>query len=62
MDEVDISEEREYIARENSLRAVRLAAERFDPGVAGECAYCGQYFTRVVNSACARCRDERNIN
>lgn len=58
MDELDLAEEREYIARQDALRAIQNAAEKFDPGISGECDTCGEYFGRIVNGLCARCRDK----
>lgn len=26
-------------------------------GAPGECEYCGEYFERLINNACGRCRD-----
>lgn len=41
----------------------RLAAapKELEPGVPGECEWCGEYFTRIVRGACGRCRDERKL-
>lgn len=30
-------------------------------GSAGECEYCGEQSPRLINSACARCRDQYRL-
>ena len=37
-----------------------IAAARGDiqPGVQGECDLCGEWHSRLVNSACPQCRDK----
>jgi RNA polymerase-binding transcription factor DksA len=43
---------------EASVRAIRNAASKIPAGEPGECEYCGEYFIRLVNGACGRCRDK----
>ena len=46
---------------EASVRAIRNAASRIPAGEPGECDRCGEYFTRLVNGACGRCRDKLKL-
>lgn len=32
-----------------------------DPGVAGECDYCGEMSPRLIKMVCARCRDKYHL-
>ena len=58
-DEVDFANQRieEYLQR-------RIAAARADipVGVEGECDMCGEWSGRLVNGACAPCRDKYNLD
>lgn len=54
MDDIDIAQEREQIARD---AAIAQAARQLPAGEPGECDYCGTHSPRLVHSACARCRD-----
>ena len=40
---------------------IRKKSERMEKGYAGECEYCGYEFSRLVNGACGRCRDEYKL-
>ena len=55
-DELDISSERETIARESAIRA---AARPLDPGLPGVCEDCDTNSPRLVFGLCAPCRDVR---
>lgn len=57
MDEVDLSNERAQNHEEAAIAAARAKAADIPNGVAGECSYCGEYFVRLVNGVCGRCRD-----
>lgn len=59
MDEADISVKNEEFYLEESLRKVRNT--EIPKGTKGECQYCGEYFERIVNGACARCRDKYKL-
>ena len=59
MDEADISVKNEEFYLEESLRKVRNM--KIPKGTKGECQYCGEYFERIVNDACARCRDKYKL-
>lgn len=57
-DEVDRAQDLERMSNEDALRAARKKAQSMPTGEPGECEWCGEYFTRLVNGACGRCRDK----
>lgn len=57
-DEFDLAQEREEIAR---AAAIRNNAKDIPPGEPGECFYCGEESPRLINNACAPCRDKRKL-
>lgn len=48
---------RESVIDDHVKEASRRAAE-MPAGTAGDCQYCGDFFTRLVDDACGRCRDQ----
>ena len=46
----------ESVIDDHVKEAMRKCAE-IPEGVAGECSYCGEYYGRLVNDCCGRCRD-----
>ena len=61
MDELDIAEMNESLQRDNLVQNVRNAALNIPIGEPGECFYCGETFSRLINKACGRCRDARKL-
>lgn len=59
MDIVDEANDR--VERRIAEGIARAAVAPFPAGTAGECHYCGGEFSRLVNNACAKCRDERGL-
>lgn len=57
MDDADIAEERARLALEADVMKVRKAAATMPAGTPGECDLCGEWSGRLVNGACAPCRD-----
>ncbi len=47
----------ESVVDDHVKEAMRRAAE-IPIGEAGECQGCGDYFTRLVDDLCGRCRDK----
>jgi hypothetical protein len=43
------------------LTAIRNHAARIPVGNAGECELCGEWSGRLVNAACAPCRDKYKL-
>lgn len=62
MDDVDFVQEKQEKIHEARLERARLRAAEIPQGEPGECDYCGEYFTRLVNGACGRCRDEFKLD
>jgi hypothetical protein len=46
------------------MREAALAANRpeIPEGSPGECDWCGEYTPRLVNNACAKCRDDIGLD
>lgn len=57
----DMTDESETPILEARLRGVQRQAAAIVPGVPGDCWYCGEVSQRLVNSACAPCRDKRKL-
>ena len=55
MDDTDRATEREQIARDDAIRANAKALPAGEPG---ECDMCGEWSGRLINGACAPCRDK----
>ena len=47
----------ESVVDDHVKEAMRKAAE-IPKGTAGECDGCGEYFTRLVDEMCGKCRDK----
>ncbi len=60
-DIVDIANEFEELITENNLAHIRGKASEIPKGEAGECDYCGEWYPRIVDGGCARCRDKRGL-
>ncbi len=57
-DEIDIAQQRQL---EDTERAVRSARQDLAAGTPGECSLCGEWSGRLVNDACAPCRDRYKL-
>ena len=51
---------RDSVVDDHVKEAMRIAAE-IPVGIPGECAYCGEESARLVNTACAPCRDRYGL-
>lgn len=58
-DEADIAND--YIERVQEA-AMRMPRPEMAKGTPGECDWCGEDSPRLVNKACARCRDEYRLD
>lgn len=54
-DEIDLSSEREFLFTQD---AIRKNAKPLAQGKPGECDLCGEHSERLVDGACAPCRDK----
>jgi len=57
-DEVDRATEYAELELESCIAAAR---GDLPPGVPGECELCGEWSGRLVNGACAACRDRYGL-
>ena len=60
-DLADIAGDFEEIITASNLAYVMGEASKIPAGEAGECDLCGEYYARIVNGVCARCRDRRGL-
>ena len=60
-DIIDQANERAAIEVAHSEAAIRAKAAAIDPGEPGDCDLCGEWSGRLVNSACAPCRDKYRL-
>ena len=60
VDEIDIVSENIEREHDAAVSAIRAKAD-IPKGIAGECEYCYEISTRLVNNACARCRDKYKL-
>lgn len=61
MDDIDQAGEHIEATEKRIIDAARKEAADMPVGTKGECEWCGEYFERLVNGACGRCRDEFKI-
>lgn len=59
-DQLDIAEEYQATMTEAQINLIRQRAE-IAPGTPGECDLCGEWRGRLINGACAPCRDRRGL-
>lgn len=61
MDDADFTSNVIDIETERAILKIRNAAAQIPPGEPGDCEMCGEWFSRLVNSVCARCRDKYKL-
>lgn len=59
-DEIDLAQDREQIATDDAIREVQRKAA-MPAGEPGDCDLCGEWSARLVNGACAPCRDRYKL-
>ena len=59
-DSFDIAGERSQIATDAKVAAIR-AKEEIEPGRRGACDFCGEHSGRLIDGACAPCRDRYKL-
>lgn len=59
-DEIDKAQEREQLDTKNAIARARLNAD-LKPGTPGDCDLCGEWSGRLVEGACAPCRDKYKL-
>ncbi len=60
-DIIDQANERAAIDTALSEAAIRAKAAAIESGEPGDCDLCGEWSGRLVNGACARCRDKYRL-
>ncbi len=60
MDDVDIANERAAMATAKAVDDIRKKAT-LAPGVEGDCDLCGEWTGRLIEGACAPCRDKYKL-
>lgn len=60
-DEADLANDRAMEDTQRALDAARRAAALIPSGTAGDCDFCGEWTSRLVDGACAPCRDARRL-
>ena len=60
-DDIDMANDRAQIEAERQLRRVQQAASAVLVGVPGQCDLCGEHSMRLIDGACAPCRDRYKL-
>ena len=60
-DPLDIAAERSQLAVDAAVAAVRARAAEIPAGKPGDCDFCGESSPRLVDGACAPCRDRYKL-
>ena len=60
-DIIDQADELIELNSRNEIEHIRKLAELMPQGERGDCDYCGEFSLRLVNNACARCRDKYKL-
>lgn len=60
-DEADAASERMAIHEAAGIAAIRRKVAEIPKGEPGDCKLCGEWSGRLVDGACARCRDKYKL-
>lgn len=60
-DVIDQANHKAQLEADTALAHVRAAAARIPAGQPGECDLCGEWTGRIVDGACATCRDRHSL-
>lgn len=58
-DDIDKAQDREQLDRD--LAIASLPSPQLAPGVPGDCDLCGEWSGRLIEGACAPCRDKYKL-
>ena len=61
MDEADYAQEKIDETTSNAIKQATHAASQMPAGTQGDCDVCGYWSGRLVNGACAPCRDKYGV-
>ena len=59
-DNIDASVAHQEKIKQAEIDKIRLNA-KLKPGYAGDCDMCGEWSSRLINGACAPCRDKYKL-
>jgi len=59
-DEIDITNDRTQLAIDAKVKQISNAA-KLDTGIEGDCELCGEWSGRLIDGACAPCRDRYKL-
>lgn len=59
-DVIDQQDERDQVLNDARIKEISSKAE-LRPGAPGDCEYCGEWAGRLVDGACAPCRDRYKL-
>lgn len=59
-DNIDASVAHQEQIKQAEIDAIRLRA-KLDPGCEGDCDLCGEWTSRLIDGACAPCRDRYKL-
>jgi len=59
-DNLDKSIEMSDHIKQTQIDLIRAQA-KLDPGIEGDCELCGEWSGRLINGACAPCRDKYKL-
>ena len=60
-DEIDAANDRALEDTERAVAAARMTCAMIPEGEEGECELCGEWSGRLVDGACAPCRDKYRL-
>ena len=61
-DSADLADKNFAVERDIALQQISDQAQNIPVGNAGDCDLCGEWFSRLVNGACGRCRDKYGLD
>lgn len=61
MDDADLTDAREAMMERARLENNHAKVLAIPPGTPGDCELCGEWSGRLVNGACAPCRDRHKL-
>jgi hypothetical protein len=60
-DEIDAAQQRDQEDTERAVKAARMNCAAIPEGSPGECELCEEWSGRLVDGACAPCRDKHHL-
>lgn len=61
MDLADKATEYTQAEIDNRKAEILIQGNNFEKGKPGECDFCGEHFSRLVDGACGACRDKYKL-